>query len=205
MALRQIRIGSLPGFQYDDGDYSEAVETDQPIKAGAPVDSTDVLRLADLSTTILSTAFPIGCVYITVISTNPGTLLGMGTWVRIAEGRMLVGFLTADPDFGTVEGTGGNKTIAHDNNHSGTAVAAHADLAHTNNHSGTAVTAHTKVAGVQGALPGDVVTTETHAVTQPDAHANHSIDAHAITQPTGHSDHNVLNPFFVVYVWKRTA
>ena len=51
MALRQVRIGSLPGFQYDDADYSHAMETDQPIKAGAPVDPEDVLRLGDVSST----------------------------------------------------------------------------------------------------------------------------------------------------------
>ena len=48
MALRQIRIGSLPGFQYDDADYDSAAETDQPMKAGPPVDLDDVLRLGDL-------------------------------------------------------------------------------------------------------------------------------------------------------------
>lgn len=48
MTLRQIRIGSLPGFQYDDADYDSAAETNQPIKAGTPVDPTDVIRLIDL-------------------------------------------------------------------------------------------------------------------------------------------------------------
>ena len=28
---------------------------------------------------------------------------------------------------------------------------------------------------------------------------------HVITQPLAHADHNILNPYFVVYVWKRTA
>lgn len=48
MALRTIRIGSLPGFQYDDADYDSAAETDQPMKAGTPVDATDVTRLMDI-------------------------------------------------------------------------------------------------------------------------------------------------------------
>ena len=49
MALKQIRIGSLPGFQYDDADYDAAVETSEPMKAGPPVDANDVLRLGDLT------------------------------------------------------------------------------------------------------------------------------------------------------------
>ena len=49
MVIRQIRIGSMDNVhQYDDGDFPEAIETDQPIKAGTPVDPTDVIRLEDL-------------------------------------------------------------------------------------------------------------------------------------------------------------
>jgi|GEM_PF-2656428 len=49
MALKQVRIGSLTDIgQYDDGDFNSAIETDQPMKSGAPVDANDVLRLEDL-------------------------------------------------------------------------------------------------------------------------------------------------------------
>jgi hypothetical protein len=49
MALQQIRIGGLDNIiQYDDGAFSSALETDQPVKAGTPVDPTDVVRLNDL-------------------------------------------------------------------------------------------------------------------------------------------------------------
>lgn len=48
MALKQIRIGSLPDIiQYDDGDYDEAIDTDAPIKAGAPTDPDHVIRQTD--------------------------------------------------------------------------------------------------------------------------------------------------------------
>ena len=50
MTVRQVRIGAVPdAVQYDDVDFPDsAIETDQPIKAGVPVDPNDVVRLDDL-------------------------------------------------------------------------------------------------------------------------------------------------------------
>lgn len=59
-----------------------------------------------------SEAFPVGSVFIAVVSTNPATLLGYGTWNAFGAGRVLVGVDTGDPDFDTVEETGGAKTVA---------------------------------------------------------------------------------------------
>ena len=49
MTLKKLRIGSLPDvFQYDDGDYSTAIESDDPIRINtAPIHPNDVLRQAD--------------------------------------------------------------------------------------------------------------------------------------------------------------
>ena len=50
MALQTIRIGSAEDiFQYDDGAFSSGIETSGPIKAGAPVDNDDVIRINELS------------------------------------------------------------------------------------------------------------------------------------------------------------
>lgn len=56
--------------------------------------------------------FPVGYIYLSTVATNPATLLGYGTWVAIATGRVLVGIDTGDPDFDTVKETGGAKTVA---------------------------------------------------------------------------------------------
>ncbi len=58
MAIRNVRIGSLKNFHsYDDTIYLSAIDADgRPIKAGVPVDVDDVVRLGDLSSTILGPA-----------------------------------------------------------------------------------------------------------------------------------------------------
>src|SRR3990172_4022657 len=59
-----------------------------------------------------SGAWPIGSVFISVVSTNPATLLGFGTWSAFGAGRVLIGLDSGDTDFDTVEETGGAKTVS---------------------------------------------------------------------------------------------
>lgn len=54
-------------------------------------------------------AFPVGALFLSVVSTNPATLLGYGTWSAFGAGRVLVGLDSGDADFDTVEETGGAK------------------------------------------------------------------------------------------------
>jgi hypothetical protein len=57
-------------------------------------------------------AFPVGSVFIAVVSTSPATLLGYGTWSAFGAGRVLIGRDAGDADFDTAEETGGAKTVA---------------------------------------------------------------------------------------------
>lgn len=59
-----------------------------------------------------SGAWPIGSVFISVVSTNPATLLGFGTWSAFGAGRVLVGLDSGDTNFDVAEETGGAKTVA---------------------------------------------------------------------------------------------
>jgi len=177
MAIRTIRIGSMEDiFQYDDADYDSAVETDHTIKAGAPSAGNDVVRLDDLDDA-REAAWPVGSVFLSVVSTNPATLLGFGTWVQIAEGQFLVGQKSGDADFGTAEGSGGSKTHTHD-----------VDVGNTTS-SGPSSTVT-----VDNNLDGSTVTVAD------DAHT-HDVDPASVTS----GNNSDLPPYFVIYVWKRTA
>lgn len=114
--------------------------------------------------------------FIAVVSTNPATLLGYGTWVAFAMGRTLVGLDTSQTEFDVVEETGGSKSHTLDV----TQIPAHT---HTYVHTDTANSAS-----------GD---TPTLRMYNPASAATGSAG--------GGLAHNNLQPYVVVYMWKRTA
>lgn len=179
MVLRTIRIGAVDaGFQYDDADFpNSAVETDQPMKAGPPMQLDDVLRLGDVASAVIGVIYPIGSLYISILATNPNTILGIGTWVRVAEAQYLVGFKTGDADFGVVEASGGSKTHIHPVDVGvTTSGASSANALADNNGDGTTFSAATGM-------------------------ATHDIDPASVNS----GNNNDLPPFYVLYLWKRTA
>lgn len=66
---------------------------------------------ATLAATVGNLLMPVGFIYISGVSTNPNTLLGFGTWIRI-EGRFIVGVSNTDSDF-DLDDIGGAKTHTH--------------------------------------------------------------------------------------------
>lgn len=164
---------------------------------GAPVANVesakakaDAVALANETMALVSNSWPIGSVFISVVATDPASLLGIGTWSAIAAGRVLVGIDSGDTDFDTVEETGGAKTKAI-SAHAGTAVADHAS--HT--HDGASTLATPDLVAADATATGVSIRTG-----GPDATMTHNV-----TQPSAHTDLSVVQPYFVVYMWKRTA
>jgi len=175
--------------------------------------------------------YPIGAIYISVDDTTPDTLFG-GTWSAIGAGRVLVGIDAGDVDFDTVEEPGGAKTSTPDA-HAVTQPSAHSNHVFTqpsahSNHVFTQSAAHAAKntdAGADSALhpsgtSGTHVAAATHAhnITQythsggavdaHSAHANGAVDAHsahADTAVVAHAAMSIVQPYLVVYMWKRTA
>ena len=128
--------------------------------------------------------YPVGSLYFNIAKdTNPGTLLGFGTWERIAQGRTLVGVDTTDTDFNTAGKTGGSKT--HTMTVSEMPAHSHAQKISANFDDGEFSgrcdydldSGHMKEFG-QG------ITTETAG---------------------GGQAFNIMPPYITVYIWERTA
>jgi len=78
--------------------------------------------VTDILSTVRNALYPVGSIYTNATNnTNPGTLLGFGTWVAFGAGRVPVGFNAADPLFDSAEETGGSKdAIVVTHTHTGT-------------------------------------------------------------------------------------
>ena len=85
-----------------------------------PTGTTAVTQSAGNNTTALATTafvtaglqalYPVGSIYINAgVTTNPGTLLGFGTWTAFGAGRVMVGLNGSDALFDALEETGGSK------------------------------------------------------------------------------------------------
>jgi hypothetical protein len=160
------------------------------------------------STLLATTAFvqaalqalhPVGSIYINATNaTNPGTLLGFGTWTAFGAGRVPVGFNAADPLFDTAEETGGSKdaiVVAH--THTGTTAGAGAHT-HTMNASSEVSNSQSDRVGDNGAFAAGI---KSFGMSNPGDHT-HTFT----TASTGSSATNAnLQPYITVYMWKRTA
>jgi hypothetical protein len=206
--------------------------------AGTPAELTDKLP-ADREGSpihlevgdILARAYPIGSVYLSVVSTNPATLLGFGTWAQIAQGQALFGQKASDADFNTAEETGGAKTsaalLAHthtvtDPGHTHTQDA-HTHVQNAHNHTqnphqhgmaeGTTDGSGTFADRSNAAAAASMVTDNATATNQEATAVNQDATAVNQSNTTGltvdsagsGSSFSILPPYFVIYCWKRTA
>ena len=96
-------------------------------------------RIDAVEDKIFLSAHPVGEIYLSTDSRNPGTLHG-GTWEAWGSGRVPIGVNTSDTDFATVEKTGGAKSVNLTHSHT---VNSHN---HTISHTHT-VNAHTHSTG----------------------------------------------------------
>lgn len=128
-----------------------------------------------IKTTFLDKVYPVGSIYMAVVSTDPGTLFG-GTWAQIKDR-----FLLADGDTYDAGNTGGASTHKH--------------LGTTGRNSDGDRQGYI---ATNGSATGSVDAYRTSIVD------NSGSSASNITVPyTGNA--SSMPPYLVVYIWKRTA
>jgi len=136
--------------------------------------------------------YPVGSIYTNAsVSTNPATLLGFGTWVAFGAGRVMVGLDAGNAAFDTAEETGGsaNSIVV---SHTHTATVTDPGHAHT-------YAVDSGSAGVQ--VPQSGLRAEAQIATST---AFTSITVANSTEGASGTNAN-LQPYIVVYMWKRTA
>ena len=162
-------------------------------------DSTKLATTAfvqDVVDAVKAALYPVGSIYTNAsVSTNPGTLLGFGTWTAFGAGRFMVGLNASDSSFDTAEETGGSKdAVLVSHSHTGTT-----DSAGTHSHTFN----FSPGSGGDGDASGAprINTSGTTTTASAGAHT------HTFTTSTeGSSGTNAnLPPYIVVYMWKRTA
>ena len=139
---------------------------------------------------VLKKVYPVGSLYINAsVATNPGTLLGFGTWEAYGSGRVLVG-KSADTEFDTIGKTGGEKT-------------------HTLTNTEVPRTSIAMVVAGTGIASNNIKSTgyadgggsEFWARTLGSAGSHDT----TLVVDGGGGSHNNLQPYIVTYMWKRVS
>jgi len=188
-------------------------DTASPTLTGTPLaptatvatDTTQVATTAFVKNVLENYIYPVGSIYMNMaVATNPGTLLGFGTWVAYATGQVLVGH----EDSGTFDSLNeslGAETAAHTltvaemNHFHGIGNGHTNDDQNTTGRSWSGGAQGTSgshyVAGESGGTPnsGSTLTSGSLGSTNP-----------ILNSPDGHS-HSTLQPSKTLYIWKRTA
>ena len=174
-----------------------AVPTSRTIN-GKALTGNITITAADIGTgAIFLASHPVGSLFETTVSTNPGTLYG-GTWAAWGGGRVPVGVNTADSDFNTVEKTGGKKTERHEfkigyKGYYGTAVGSDDNMIQAYKYSTSSYGTYAYEGSTQaGVNAGIQASTNTRDVAQASSTGD--------TSETG-----IVQPYITCYIWKRTT
>ena len=170
------------------------VEASKAVTADANKDITGARNLtitgalsAGSGLITLADVYPVGSIYINAaVATNPGTLLGFGTWVAFGAGRVMVGIDSSQTEFDTLGEEGGAKTHA----------LSEAELPshfHLSGYGADATPRH----GTTGSLSSVRIDNDGNAFFSTSA-------AHTSSVGSG-TAHNNLQQYIVVYMLRRTA
>ena len=164
--------------------------TQSPGNSGTALSTTAFVQAA------IALLYPVGSIYINATSsTNPGTLLGFGTWTAFGAGRVPVGFDSGNALFDAAEETGGAADAALVT-HTHTATSTVTDPTHfhsTPSGAGAAFGQPGGAAAASASTTGAASTGITVATTT-------AAPAGAVSATNAN-----YQPYITVYMWKRTV
>ena len=131
---------------------------------------------------IVNLIYPVGSIYISTSSTNPGSLFG-GTWQAYGQGRTLIGAGT---------GNDGSTSMSFTANATGGEYKHKLTLSEAPSHH------HIWTLKLGGSNSGDVNSASA-------GNGNGSNREFGTTSQGGNQPHNNIPPYIVVYFWRRTA
>jgi hypothetical protein len=148
--------------------------------------------------TATALAYPVGSIYMNASdSTNPSTLLGFGTWVAFGAGRVLIGEGSDSDDQPTPE------TVSF------TAGDEDGEYNHTLTKDEMPSHSHTSVHGQSSGIGRPTgfysVSTSVGPNNFGGGTLNDNWGSSTTSSTGGGQSHNNLQPYIVVYMWKRTA
>lgn len=124
---------------------------------------------------VANIVYPAGCLYETTSTQNPATTFGVGTWSLFGQGRVTVCIDSGQSEFNTNGETGGAKTHT-------------LSIAEMPSHNHTYTYEYSRGTGSSGAANGES-----------------SFPTNTTSSTGGGGAHNNLQPYIVVYRWKRVS
>ncbi len=162
-----------------------------------------------LDTEVINLVYPVGSIYVSVVATNPGTLFGVGIWVAFGAGRVPVGLDAGQTEFDTVEETGGAKTVSIAHTHTGPS---HTHTGPSHTHTGPSHAHAIFVSGTDLAISaidpnatGNTGAGGTGATGAGGTGVTGADGTGATGAMSANAIPSILQPYIVVYMWKRTA
>ena len=153
---------------------------------------TGVTTAAAITTLVGNLLFPIGAIYSATVATNPGTLLGFGTWAAFGAGRVMIGQNGTTFVAGATGGSADAALPSHTHTFTGTALPTHQ---HTINY-GTGLFGGGGSQGVElMPRPSQITTSAVSGGTPSGTNSTEGVSATNANLP----------PYIVVYMWQRTA
>lgn len=206
---QQAAINALAGTQTNNRVLRSDGTNTTLSQVNVATDVTGTLALANGGTGVTSLTalgnlfYPVGSIYTSTVSTNPGSSLGFGTWTAFSAGRVMIG-AGGGYSAGATGGSADSVIVDHTHGFSGTTGAMNSNASHS--HSTVLSYYSPDAAAGTFSRGGSANFTSTNGTNAANIDHTHGFSGTTAGANGGTSGTNAnLQPYIVVYMWQRTA